>query len=171
MSPEQARGKDVDGRSDLFSFGAVLYQMATGRAPFIGETAAVIFDGILREAPTPPSTINPEVPPELERIIAKALEKNREERYQTARDLLVDLKRLRRQLLSGSATEPVAAVMTSPQSSTTKTAATKTATTKIATTTGKIDSRSCAYQFFRKTGYPNVIAVVKRLHSRTGETQ
>jgi serine/threonine protein kinase len=115
MSPEQARGKDIDARSDLFSFGAVLYQMATGKAPFLGETAAVIFDGILREIPTPPSKLNPEVSLELERIIGKALEKDREERYQTARDLLVDLKRLRRQLISGSASESVAAITTSPR--------------------------------------------------------
>ena len=106
MSPEQARGEELDARSDLFSFGAVLYQMATGTPPFTGETSAVIFDGILRQTPLAPSHLNPKTPADLERIICKAMEKDREERYQSARDLLVDLKRLKRQ----SASHPSIAV-------------------------------------------------------------
>jgi serine/threonine protein kinase/tetratricopeptide (TPR) repeat protein len=96
MSPEQARGEELDARTDLFSFGAVLYEMATGRQPFVGSTNAVIFHALLGETPTSVRSLNPSVPADLDRIVTKALEKDRARRYQSAGEVLADLRRLKR---------------------------------------------------------------------------
>ena len=103
MSPEQVRGEELDHRSDLFSFGSVLYEMTTGRAAFIGATQGVVFDAVLNRVPTPVIELNPQAPPKLREIVDKALEKDPNLRYQSAADLRTDLVRLKRLLDSGHA--------------------------------------------------------------------
>src|ERR1700733_8394017 len=108
MSPEQARARELDARSDIFSFGTVLYEMATGALPFRGESTAVIFESILGKSPISPLRLNPELPAKLEEIIEKVLEKDPDMRCQTAAELRADLKRLKRNLLSNSSRQPAA---------------------------------------------------------------
>src|ERR1700687_4538023 len=122
MSPEQVRGKELDARSDLFSFGAVMYEMATGTLPFRGESTGVIFDGIMNRAPVAPVRLNPDLPPKLEDIINRALEKDRELRYQHASDMRSELLRLKRDTdttgrVAAASSETVAAAPIAPNTS------------------------------------------------------
>ena len=114
MSPEQARGQEIDARSDLFSAGVVLYEMAAAQLPFPGTTAASIFEGLLTKAPTPPSQIKPALPDEFDHIVLKALEKDRDTRYQGAAEMRADLKRLKRSLETGTAIAAATAAVAPP---------------------------------------------------------
>jgi serine/threonine protein kinase/tetratricopeptide (TPR) repeat protein len=171
MSPEQARGKELDARSDLFSFGLVLYEMATGRQAFPGPTSAVIFEGILSRAAPSPLRLNPDLPADLERITSKALEKDPKLRYQTAADMMADLRRLKRDTDSGRSAVSQAVVATDSAGTVPASAAATPATPVPSAITGSSGLRlpSRRWQIVSAAVVALSVAAAMLLHNRKAQ--